>query len=188
MTSNEQILLRALKYLVGHYVGMLEHGRDRIVQLGGDCDPVDVMERGDTNLRQVSEIIASVECSPVETESEQICEIELPGETHNLRPGVVCIACWNRLMERILRAEKTSEPRGMEAAFSSEAWTAREERQGLVPSSPEKAKAEPSQLEERVRWVLNDAAYKPPEAWGEMWGSRWAPILRDALNGNEGQN
>lgn len=44
-----------------------------------------------------------------ETESEQICEIELPGETHNLRPGVVCIACWNRLMERVLLVEKTVE-------------------------------------------------------------------------------
>lgn len=66
-TSKEETLLKALKYLARHYVGVLEHGRDRIIALGGTCDPVDVMERGDPHLRQVREVIASVEGSPSET-------------------------------------------------------------------------------------------------------------------------
>lgn len=59
--SNE--LLRTLKYLVRHYVGILEHGRNRILDLGGQCDPVDVMERSDPHLRIVREIIAKHEAA-----------------------------------------------------------------------------------------------------------------------------
>jgi len=66
-SSKTKVLLDALKYLQRHYVGLLEHGRDRIIQLGGACDPVDVMERGDPHLRQVREVIASVEATPDET-------------------------------------------------------------------------------------------------------------------------
>lgn len=32
------------------YVNLMEIGRDRIISLGGNCDPVDVMERGDPAL------------------------------------------------------------------------------------------------------------------------------------------
>jgi hypothetical protein len=67
ITSNEQVLLKALKYLARHYVGQLENARDRIVSLGGQCDPVDVMERGDPHLKQVREVIASVEATSAET-------------------------------------------------------------------------------------------------------------------------
>ena len=41
---------QALKRLYHAYVSLLETGRDRIVSLGGDCDPVDVMERNDPAL------------------------------------------------------------------------------------------------------------------------------------------
>ena len=41
---------QALKRLYHAYVSLLETGRDRIVSLGGDCDPVDVMERSDPAL------------------------------------------------------------------------------------------------------------------------------------------
>lgn len=34
------------------YVNLLEIGRDRIIALGGDCDPVDVMEAGDPALHR----------------------------------------------------------------------------------------------------------------------------------------
>lgn len=50
-------LEKALRYLIRHYVGQLENARDRIVGLGGQCDPVDVMERGDPHLRAVREVL-----------------------------------------------------------------------------------------------------------------------------------
>jgi len=54
-------LLEALKRLARAYVSTMESGRDRIVALGGDCDPVDVMERGDPYLRIAKEAIAKAE-------------------------------------------------------------------------------------------------------------------------------
>lgn len=60
--SNE--LVDALKYLARHYVGLMEHARNRILNFGGTCDPVDVMERGDPHLRIVREIIAKHEAAP----------------------------------------------------------------------------------------------------------------------------
>ena len=54
-------LLTALKRLAHAYVSTMESGRDRIVALGGDCDPVDVMERGDPYLRIAKEAIAKAE-------------------------------------------------------------------------------------------------------------------------------
>lgn len=68
--STNQTLLDALKYLVRHYVGTMEHGRDRIIELGGTCDPLDVMDRGDPHLRHVREIIAAAEAPPQEDPSE----------------------------------------------------------------------------------------------------------------------
>lgn len=54
-------LLKALKDLSRAYVRLLESGRDRIKALGGDCDPVDVMERADRYLIQAKEAIARAE-------------------------------------------------------------------------------------------------------------------------------
>lgn len=50
--SVNQELLTALKELCRQYIALMENGRNRILDLGGDCDPVDVMERGDPYLRQ----------------------------------------------------------------------------------------------------------------------------------------
>jgi len=36
-----------MRRLYRGYVNTIESGRDRIVSLGGTCDPVDAMERGD---------------------------------------------------------------------------------------------------------------------------------------------
>ena len=51
-------LRSALKDLSRAYVSMMETGRDRIIALGGDCDPVDVMERGDPYLRKAREALS----------------------------------------------------------------------------------------------------------------------------------
>lgn len=59
-------ILAALKDLYLAYVQMLEAGRDRIISLGGDCDPVDVMEDGDRALSRARAAIAQV-TSPHQT-------------------------------------------------------------------------------------------------------------------------
>lgn len=51
-------MLAELKSLSRAYVSLMEAGRDRIVMLGGDCDPVDKMEEGDPNLRSARATIA----------------------------------------------------------------------------------------------------------------------------------
>ena len=44
-------LVEAFGKLYKKYVNLLESGRDRILDLGGSCDPVDVMEMSDPELR-----------------------------------------------------------------------------------------------------------------------------------------
>jgi len=51
-------LLNELKSLYRAYVRLLEAGHDRILSLGGDCDPVDKMESEDQNLRSAQAAIA----------------------------------------------------------------------------------------------------------------------------------
>jgi hypothetical protein len=41
----------SLRNMIGAYVRLMENGRDRIIDLGGQCDPVDVMEAADPWLR-----------------------------------------------------------------------------------------------------------------------------------------
>lgn len=53
--------LQALKDLVRGYVNLLETGRDRIMDLGGMCDSVETMERGDRELRQARDAITAAE-------------------------------------------------------------------------------------------------------------------------------
>lgn len=48
----------ALRDLYRAYVRLLESGRDRIHDLGGACDAVDVMEAGDLDLRRAREVLA----------------------------------------------------------------------------------------------------------------------------------
>lgn len=52
-------LLAALEMMNRAYVNLMENGRDRIIMLGGECDPVDVMESNDPNLRESRAAIAS---------------------------------------------------------------------------------------------------------------------------------
>ncbi|GAA0237571.1 hypothetical protein GCM10009125_28060 [Castellaniella daejeonensis] len=41
----------SLRNMIGAYVRLMENGRDLIIDLGGQCDPVDVMEAADPWLR-----------------------------------------------------------------------------------------------------------------------------------------
>lgn len=59
---NEQILSE-LKNMVRAYVCLLESGKDRITSLGGECDPVDIMEANDSNLRTAKAAIAAAEAA-----------------------------------------------------------------------------------------------------------------------------
>lgn len=59
--NNHDDLVKVLKKLSLAYVNLLETGRDRIISLGGSCDPVDVMESGDPSLRDVRAVLARVD-------------------------------------------------------------------------------------------------------------------------------
>ena len=51
-------LLSELKNLRRAYVSLLETGRDRIIQYGGQCDSVESMEAADPNLKSACAAIA----------------------------------------------------------------------------------------------------------------------------------
>ena len=51
-------LLAELKKLRRAYVSLLETGRDRIIQYGGQCDSVESMEAADPNLKSACAAIA----------------------------------------------------------------------------------------------------------------------------------
>lgn len=50
-----------LKKMDVAYMRLLENGRDRILLLGGKCDPLDVMERNDVDLREAREALRRLE-------------------------------------------------------------------------------------------------------------------------------
>lgn len=52
-------LAEALESLIKGYVSLLEAGMDRITSLGGDCDPVPVMEQNDPWLRDARATLAA---------------------------------------------------------------------------------------------------------------------------------
>ena len=52
-------LVEAFDKLYKKYVNLLEAGRDRILELGGTCDPVDVMEMSDPGLRDARTALAN---------------------------------------------------------------------------------------------------------------------------------
>lgn len=64
-------LRQELKYMVRAYVRLLEVGRDRIVDLGGSCDPLDVMEQGDPNLIRAKRVLAAQPKGNVSHPAEQ---------------------------------------------------------------------------------------------------------------------
>jgi hypothetical protein len=70
---DERERLRAsLKDLIRQYVNMLESARDQIIALGGDCDSVDVMERGDPYLRKAREALGSADAGSSNLSTQDI--------------------------------------------------------------------------------------------------------------------
>jgi hypothetical protein len=57
-------LLDGLKHLYRAYVSTLELARDRIRELGGECDPLERMEQGDPALIKTRELIAKATGEP----------------------------------------------------------------------------------------------------------------------------
>ena len=53
-------LLAGLEKMNRSYVILMESARDRICDLGGECDGIEVMERNDPYLRESRAVIASV--------------------------------------------------------------------------------------------------------------------------------
>ena len=60
-TTEPTVPMSEYRILYTAYVSCLETGRDRILDLGGDCDSVDVMEKGDPALRRARAIITGVQ-------------------------------------------------------------------------------------------------------------------------------
>lgn len=54
-------LREALRSLCAAYVRLMESGRDRILDLGGECDPLDAMEARDPDLRAARAALADGE-------------------------------------------------------------------------------------------------------------------------------
>lgn len=63
ITKQRDELLAALEKMNRAYVILMESARDRICDLGGECDGIDVMERNDPYLRESRAAIASVKGS-----------------------------------------------------------------------------------------------------------------------------
>ena len=58
--AHEPMVLRKdMKRLYNAYVRLLESGCDRIRDLGGECDGVDVMERNDLDLRHARDVLTT---------------------------------------------------------------------------------------------------------------------------------
>lgn len=65
----------ALRRLIRAYVRLLEAGRDLIIDHGGQCDPVDVMERSDPFLAEARATLAAAsQASPAPVPDEQAGE------------------------------------------------------------------------------------------------------------------
>lgn len=61
LREERDTLHNELSDLIRGYINLLESGRDRIRDFGGDCDPVDVMESNDPWLRSARKTIAAME-------------------------------------------------------------------------------------------------------------------------------
>ena len=48
----------------------------------------------------IRDLLALLDIRSAPEPSEQFCEMEQEGETHDLKPGVVCIQCWNKATAR----------------------------------------------------------------------------------------
>lgn len=56
-----ELLKSEMRHLIRSYVNLLETGRERILLAGGQCDPVDTMERSDPALRRAREVLADLD-------------------------------------------------------------------------------------------------------------------------------
>jgi hypothetical protein len=72
LRDERERLRAALKDLIRQYVNMLESARDQIIALGGDCDSVDVMERGDPYLRKAREALGSADAGSSNLSTQDI--------------------------------------------------------------------------------------------------------------------
>lgn len=52
--------IKGIQRLYTHTVTILESGRDRIVFLGGSCDDVETMEKQDSVLSEIRELVAAI--------------------------------------------------------------------------------------------------------------------------------
>lgn len=68
-------LEKGLRDLYRAYVRLLESGRDRITSLGGSCDPVDVMERSDIDLRKVRDLLALIDGQACSVHASGVYEV-----------------------------------------------------------------------------------------------------------------
>jgi len=74
-------LATELRDLIKHYVRLLEIGRDRIVELGGDCDPVDVMERSDPHLTVARRALAEYDTAKDSPAGEPVAWMQVDGRS-----------------------------------------------------------------------------------------------------------
>lgn len=75
-------LVEAFGKLYRKYCGLLESGRDRIIELGGTCDTVETMEMSDPGLRDARTALANakaVQRSAPSTSPSQYGSVELQG-------------------------------------------------------------------------------------------------------------
>lgn len=106
-------LEQGLRDLYRAYVRLLESGRDRIMSLGGNCDPVDVMERSDIDLRKVRDLLALIDgqaAQQLRHSSEVAADLVAEGAVRRLvramenTPGDELIEPNTRLCRRLLAA------------------------------------------------------------------------------------
>lgn len=64
-------LSKALRHLIRGYVNLMENGRDRILEAGGRCDPLDVMEASDPWLKSARAALAQQDTDKVDAERYQ---------------------------------------------------------------------------------------------------------------------
>lgn len=58
-TARIEALEAAGRKMARAYVSLIESARDRITDLGGTCDPVDVMEAADPSLNEFKSVLAA---------------------------------------------------------------------------------------------------------------------------------
>lgn len=60
LRSSNEALMKVIRRLMNGYVSTMEAGRDRIISLGGSCDPVEVMEASDPHLAEARAALSTL--------------------------------------------------------------------------------------------------------------------------------